>query len=108
MRAPSPSLLGQLSSSLEPVYGFKSLHQFKTKFNPRYEPIYLLYRDEGDLSRIAAGLTRAFLPDATLRQFAPPGSTCCAAADRRRIGARESRPCPGRRIVRTGGCAAAS
>ncbi|MGC5172414.1 bifunctional lysylphosphatidylglycerol flippase/synthetase MprF [Micromonospora sp. DT81.3] len=67
------SLLEQLSSSLEPVYGFKSLHQFKTKFNPRYEPIYLLYRDEGDLSRIAAGLTRAFLPDATLRQFAAAG-----------------------------------
>ncbi|HWI31486.1 MAG TPA: phosphatidylglycerol lysyltransferase domain-containing protein [Microbacterium sp.] len=67
------SLLGQLSASLEPVYGFKSLHQFKTKFNPRYEPIYLLYRDEGDLSRIAAGLTRAFLPDATLRQFAAAG-----------------------------------
>ena len=67
------SLLGQLSASLEPVYGFKSLHQFKTKFNPRYEPIYLLYRDEGDLSRIAGGLTRAFLPDATLRQFAAAG-----------------------------------
>lgn len=68
-----PSLLGQLSGSLEPVYGFKSLHQFKTKFNPRYEPIYLLYRDEGDLTRIATGLTRAFLPDATMRQFAAAG-----------------------------------
>lgn len=67
------SLLGQLSNTLEPVYGFKSLHHFKTKFNPRYEPIYLLYRDEGDLTRIAMGLTRAFLPDATLRQFAAAG-----------------------------------
>jgi phosphatidylglycerol lysyltransferase len=66
-------LLGQLSQSLEPVYGFRSLHRFKTKFNPRYEPIHLLYRDEGDLTRIAAGLTRAFLPDATLRQFAAAG-----------------------------------
>ncbi|CDK01114.1 conserved membrane hypothetical protein [Microbacterium sp. C448] len=66
-------LLGSLSSALEPVYGFRSLHRFKTKFNPRYEPIYLLYRDEGDLTRIAAGLTRAFLPDATLRQFAAAG-----------------------------------
>ncbi len=66
-------LLTSLSSALEPVYGFRSLHRFKTKFNPRYEPIYLLYRDEGDLTRIAAGLTRAFLPDATLRQFATAG-----------------------------------
>jgi len=66
-------LLGQLSGTLEPVYGFASLHRFKEKFHPRYEPIYLLYRDEGDLTRIAAALTRAFLPDATLRQFAAAG-----------------------------------
>ena len=67
-------LMGRLAESLEPVYGFKSLHSFKRKFNPRYEPIYLLYRDEGDLARIGAALTRAFLPDATLRQFASAGA----------------------------------
>lgn len=66
-------LMGRLADSLEPVYGFKSLHNFKRKFNPRYEPIYLLYRDEGDLARIGAALTRAFLPDATLLQFASAG-----------------------------------
>lgn len=66
-------LLGQLSSALEPVYGFASLHRFKQKFRPRYEPIYLLYRDEGDLARIAPALVRAFLPDATLRQYAAAG-----------------------------------
>ncbi len=66
-------LLGGLSAALEPVYGFASLHRFKQKFNPREEPIHLLYRDEGDLPRIAAGLTRAFLPDATMRQFAAAG-----------------------------------
>ncbi len=66
-------LLGQLSGILEPVYGFRSLHRFKQKFNPRYEPIYLLYRDEGDLTRIARALVRAFLPDATLRQYAAAG-----------------------------------
>lgn len=67
------SLLSQVGTALEPVYGFQSLHHFKEKFNPRYESIYLLYRDEGDLTRIAAALTRAFLPDATLRQFAAAG-----------------------------------
>lgn len=66
-------LLAQLSGILEPVYGFKSLHKFKQKFNPRDEPIYLLYRDEGDLARIGPALIRAFLPDATLRQFASAG-----------------------------------
>lgn len=66
-------LLGRIGEMLEPVYGFRSLHTFKKKFNPRYEPIYLLYRDEGDLPRIGTALTRAFLPDATLRQFAAAG-----------------------------------
>lgn len=70
---PVAALLGRLSSSLEPVYGFRSLHRFKQKFNPREEPMHLLYRDEGDLPRIAAGLTRAFLPDASVRQFASAG-----------------------------------
>lgn len=67
------SLLARMGGMLEPVYGFRSLHQFKKKFNPRYEPIYLLYRDEGDLARIGSGLTRAFLPDATLRQLTAAG-----------------------------------
>jgi lysylphosphatidylglycerol synthetase-like protein (DUF2156 family) len=66
-------LTRRLAAMLEPVYGFASLHRFKQKFNPRYETMYLLYRDESDLTRIAAGLTRAFLPNATLRQFAEAG-----------------------------------
>jgi lysylphosphatidylglycerol synthetase-like protein (DUF2156 family) len=66
-------LARRLAAMLEPVYGFGSLHRFKQKFNPRYETMYLLYRDESDLTRIAAGLTRAFLPNATLRQFAEAG-----------------------------------
>lgn len=62
-----------LADKLEPVYGFRSLHRFKEKFHPRYETMYLLYRDESDLTRIGPALTRAFLPDATLRQFAGAG-----------------------------------
>lgn len=67
------SLSDWLAGMLEPVYGFQSLHRFKSKFHPRYETMYLLFRDESDLTRIGAGLTRAFLPDATLRQFAGAG-----------------------------------
>lgn len=67
------SLSDWLAGMLEPVYGFQSLHRFKNKFHPRYETMYLLFRDESDLTRIGAALTRAFLPDATLRQFAGAG-----------------------------------
>ncbi|MDN3495050.1 DUF2156 domain-containing protein [Planococcus sp. APC 4015] len=63
----------RLAEMLEPVYGFASLHRFKEKFHPRYETMYLLFRDESDLTRIGAGLTRAFLPEASLRQFAGAG-----------------------------------
>ncbi|MFH8251768.1 bifunctional lysylphosphatidylglycerol flippase/synthetase MprF [Microbacterium sp. B2969] len=70
---PIADLTDRLAELLEPVYGFRSLHRFKEKFHPRYETMYLLYRDETDLTRIATGLTRAFLPDATLRQFASAG-----------------------------------
>lgn len=60
-------VLDQLSGLIEPLYGFASLHRFKQKFNPRHEPLHLLYRDEGDLPRIGLALTRAYLPDATMR-----------------------------------------
>lgn len=67
------TLSTRLSDALEPVYGFQSLHRFKAKFQPRYETLSLLFRDEADLPRIGAGLTRAFLPDATTAQFARAG-----------------------------------
>lgn len=62
-----------LGDTLEPVYGFSSLHRFKQKFNPRYETMYLVYRDEGDMPRIAVALTKAFLPDASIGQLAAAG-----------------------------------
>jgi lysylphosphatidylglycerol synthetase-like protein (DUF2156 family) len=67
------ALSDKLAETLEPVYGFGSLHRFKQKFHPRYETMYLLFRDESDLTRIGGALTRAFLPEATLRQFAGAG-----------------------------------
>lgn len=70
---PVDRVLDSLSRVLEPLYGFGSLHAFKAKFNPRISPMYLVYRDESDLPRIAAGLTRAFLPEATMRQLAREG-----------------------------------
>src|SRR5690606_17272791 len=50
------ALSEKLAAALEPVYGFQSLHRFKGKFNPRYETMHLVYRDEADLTRIGVGL----------------------------------------------------
>jgi phosphatidylglycerol lysyltransferase len=73
--APVERLLDVLSRELEPVYGFRSLHSFKAKFNPRHEPMYLAYRDEGDLPRIGMALTRAYLPDTNLRTLVKLATT---------------------------------
>ncbi|MFC4943882.1 bifunctional lysylphosphatidylglycerol flippase/synthetase MprF [Pseudonocardia sp. GCM10023141] len=62
-------LLDTLGAALEPLYGFRSLHAFKTKFKPRYVPMHLAYRDEADLPRIGIDLTRAYLPDTPLREL---------------------------------------
>ena len=66
-------LLDKLGSSLEPLYGFRSLHAFKAKFAPRYEPIHLAFRDEADLPRIGIALTKAYLPDATAGKLLAAG-----------------------------------
>lgn len=66
---PLDKLLDALGAALEPYYGFRSLHTFKKKFNPRYEPVYLAVRDEGDLPRIGLAISRAYLPDATAGQL---------------------------------------
>ncbi len=60
-------LLETLGAAMEPHYGFRSLHAFKNKFSPRSAPLFLAYRDEGDLPRIGIALARAYLPDADLR-----------------------------------------
>jgi lysylphosphatidylglycerol synthetase-like protein (DUF2156 family) len=66
-------LLDTLGETLEPMYGFRSLHAFKNKFAPRYEPMYLVFRDEADLPRIGIALTRAYLPDTPLREIVRMG-----------------------------------
>ena len=68
-RGPLDSFLDRLGGSLEPYYGFRSLHAFKTKFQPRFEPLFLVFPDEGALPRIGVALSRAYLPDAGLRDL---------------------------------------
>ncbi|MBO1900357.1 DUF2156 domain-containing protein [Leucobacter weissii] len=75
---PVDQVLDGIAGLIEPLYGFASLHRFKQKFNPRSEPLHLLYRDEGDLPRIGIALTRAYLPDATLRDLVSSAASAAA------------------------------
>lgn len=61
-------LLGFLSSSLEPVYGFRSLLNFKRKFQPEFHPLLMAYPDQAGLAAIGVALTRAYLPTLTIAQ----------------------------------------
>jgi lysylphosphatidylglycerol synthetase-like protein (DUF2156 family) len=62
-------VLDRMGALLEPYYGFRSLHQFKAKFQPRYAPMFLVHRDEADLPRVGLGIGRAYLPDAGVRDL---------------------------------------
>jgi hypothetical protein len=56
------------ANAMEPVYGFQSLLQFKDKFHPAYEPLYVTYPDPAAIGSIATAIGRAYLPDLTSRQ----------------------------------------
>jgi phosphatidylglycerol lysyltransferase len=61
-------MLDMIASTMEPVYGFESLRQFKAKFQPDYEPLFLTYPDPAALGSIAIAISRAYLPHLTSRQ----------------------------------------
>ncbi|MBU2697714.1 bifunctional lysylphosphatidylglycerol flippase/synthetase MprF [Pimelobacter sp. 30-1] len=63
------TMLDRLGEVLEPYYGFRSLQAFKAKFQPRYEPLYLLVEDEAVLPLAGVAIGRAYLADATLGQL---------------------------------------
>jgi phosphatidylglycerol lysyltransferase len=58
-------LLDFLGDTLEPYYGFRSLLAFKSKFQPRHAPMYLVFPDESALAEIGIGVARAYMPTAT-------------------------------------------
>lgn len=56
-------LLNYLGERMEPLYGFRSLLTFKAKFRPRFEPMYLVTPDSGDLPAIGIAVSHAYLPE---------------------------------------------
>ena len=62
------TFLDRLGASLEPYYGFRSLHAF-VEVPARHEPLYLVFPDEAALPRIGLALSRAYLPDAGVREL---------------------------------------
>lgn len=61
-------LLDVLGRTLEPVYGFRSLLAFKSKFQPRYEPMHMTFADPAALPSIGNAIGRAYLPDVSIGQ----------------------------------------
>ncbi|MEW2578425.1 bifunctional lysylphosphatidylglycerol flippase/synthetase MprF [Streptomyces syringium] len=53
---------------LEPVYGFRSLLNFKAKFQPQYRPMYMAYPDPAFLPAITRAISKAYLPHMTPAQ----------------------------------------
>ncbi|WP_137724195.1 bifunctional lysylphosphatidylglycerol flippase/synthetase MprF [Prescottella subtropica] len=62
------SMLDLLGRTLEPVYGFRSLLAFKSKFQPRYEPMHMCFPDPVALPTIGNAIRRAYLPDVSWGQ----------------------------------------
>ncbi len=92
-------ILARVGATMEPVYGFRSLFDFKRKFDPELHPIYLAYPDALGLPAIGLALVKAYLPMLSLRQgirfvlpSRTPGSERRAqvgAAQRAKVGANQ-------------------
>jgi phosphatidylglycerol lysyltransferase len=61
-------VLAMIANTMEPAYGFQSLRQFKDKFQPDYQPLYLTYPDPAALGPIAIAIGSAYVPHLTARE----------------------------------------
>ena len=64
------AVLDRVGATLEPVYGFRSLLAFKSKFDPEYRPMYLCHPDAAALPAIGVAVGRAYLPEVGLGEGA--------------------------------------
>lgn len=63
-------VLALLSRTLEPVYGFSSLANFKQRFKPRHRPLFLMYLDPLSLPAIGRAVGEAYMPNVSVRSLA--------------------------------------
>lgn len=63
-------ILDAVGQALEPVYGFRSLASFKSRFQPEYRTLYMYYQDPLHLPAMGRALTRAYLPGLSVRHSA--------------------------------------
>ncbi|WP_394685703.1 phosphatidylglycerol lysyltransferase domain-containing protein, partial [uncultured Microbacterium sp.] len=69
-RGPLDRGLDVISALLEPAYGFRSLANFKKKFQPDFAPLWMIYPDATQIPAIAIALVRCYIPGLTLRSAA--------------------------------------
>lgn len=67
--------LDVISALLEPAYGFRSLANFKKKFQPDFAPLWMIYPDATQIPAIAVALVRCYIPGLTLRSAAELATT---------------------------------
>ncbi|MCA4132169.1 bifunctional lysylphosphatidylglycerol flippase/synthetase MprF [Arthrobacter sp. M4] len=63
-------ILNLVGHALEPVYGFRSLASFKSRFKPDYRTLYLYYHDPLQLPAMGRALSQAYLPGLSVRHTA--------------------------------------
>lgn len=69
-RDPVERFLRQLSALLEPAYGFRSLANFKRKFQPEFAPMWMVYPDPAQLPAVGLALIRCYAPGLTVARAA--------------------------------------
>ncbi|MCA9755517.1 MAG: DUF2156 domain-containing protein [Candidatus Eisenbacteria bacterium] len=60
------SLLARVFTHVHEPYDFRSLFEFKEKFHPDWEPVYLAYPSNAELPTVALALARAHMPSLDL------------------------------------------
>lgn len=63
-------VLGLLARTLEPLYGFASLANFKQRFKPRHASWYLMYQDPLSLPAMGGAVAQAYMPNISVRSVA--------------------------------------
>ncbi|HEX5133729.1 MAG TPA: phosphatidylglycerol lysyltransferase domain-containing protein [Candidatus Krumholzibacteria bacterium] len=57
-----PRVLGRVYEGSDAFYNFKSLFAFKSKFAPRWTPVYLVQRDLASVPAVTAAILKAYIP----------------------------------------------